>query len=407
MRLEADRAHARSAAAVRNGEGLVQVHVAHISANVTRTHQPHQRIHVGAVHVDLTTVGVNDVDDLADRLLEHPVRGRIGNHQAAKLLAMLFGLGLQVGHIHVAIVVAGHRHHLHAHHLGRSGVGAVCRSRNQADVPPALATAFVVAADGQQAGIFTRRSGVRLHRDGVKAGNGLELVHQPVDQFGIARHLRLRRKRVHIAESLPAHRNHLAGGIEFHGAAAQRNHGVIQRQIAVLQLFQVTHHLGFAVMRIEHRMRQDGGFTLESGRELLAGSSIQRSNVGRLAGQQLDQGSDISPGGDFVECHGQRGVIHAAQVVTGGFGGSQQGIRPGAGVDQHGIKEGFAGNRAAVGTHAVGKQAGQTVDAGSDALDAFRPVIGGIHAGHVGQQHLRGADVRVGLFAADVLLAGL
>ncbi len=34
-------------------------------------------------------------------------------------------------------------------------------------------------------------------------------------------------------------------------------------------------------------------------------------------------------------------------------------------------------------------------------------MINGVHPGDVGQQHLRGADVGVGLFAADVLFACL
>ncbi len=50
---------------------------------------------------------------------------------------------------------------------------------------------------------------------------------------------------------------------------------------------------------------------------------------------------------------------------------------------------------------------GQAVDAPGDGAQAFGAVIDGVHAGHVGEQHLRGADVGVGLLAADVLLAGL
>jgi hypothetical protein len=56
---------------------------------------------------------------------------------------------------------------------------------------------------------------------------------------------------------------------------------------------------------------------------------------------------------------------------------------------------------------AFGQHRGQAVDARGDAAQAFGAVIDGVHAGHVGQQHLGGADVGVGLLAADVLLAGL
>ena len=50
---------------------------------------------------------------------------------------------------------------------------------------------------------------------------------------------------------------------------------------------------------------------------------------------------------------------------------------------------------------------GQAVGAAGDALQAFRPVVHAVHAGHHRQQHLRGADVAGRLLAADVLLAGL
>jgi hypothetical protein len=55
----------------------------------------------------------------------------------------------------------------------------------------------------------------------------------------------------------------------------------------------------------------------------------------------------------------------------------------------------------------AGQQGGEAVDARGDGAQAFRPVPHRVHAGDVGQQHLRGADVGIGLLAPDVLLAGL
>ena len=37
-----------------------------------------------------------------------------------------------------------------------------------------VAAAGVIAADGQQAGVFALRAGVGLHADGVKAGDGFQ-----------------------------------------------------------------------------------------------------------------------------------------------------------------------------------------------------------------------------------------
>jgi hypothetical protein len=96
MGLEADRAHARSAAAVRDGEGLVQVHVADVGADKAGRGQADLGVEVGAVHVHLAAVGMDDGADVANRFLEHAVRRRVGDHQAGQVVLVLFGLGLEV-----------------------------------------------------------------------------------------------------------------------------------------------------------------------------------------------------------------------------------------------------------------------------------------------------------------------
>ena len=73
--LHADGAHARTATAMRNGEGLVQVEVRDVRADKAWRRQPDLRVHVGAVEVHPTTILVNDVAHLLDGLLVHPVGG--------------------------------------------------------------------------------------------------------------------------------------------------------------------------------------------------------------------------------------------------------------------------------------------------------------------------------------------
>ena len=55
----------------------------------------------------------------------------------------------------------------------------------------------------------------------------------------------------------------------------------------------------------------------------------------------------------------------------------------------------------------IGQHACHAMHALGDGLQTFRPVIHRIHARDDSEQHLRGADVRRGLLAADVLLARL
>ena len=87
MRLHPDRPHSRPAAAVRDAEGLVQVEVADVGADSRRAAEADQRVHVRPVHVDLSAVLVHDLADLADRLLEDAVGGRIGDHAGREPVA--------------------------------------------------------------------------------------------------------------------------------------------------------------------------------------------------------------------------------------------------------------------------------------------------------------------------------
>ena len=170
MRADRHRTDARSAAAVRNAEGLVQVQVRDVAAELARRGQADHRVHVRAVHIHLAAVRVHDLADFAHVLLEHAVRGRIRDHDRRELVGVLLGLRLQVFDIDVALRVARHHDHLHAGHLRRRRVRAVRRSGNQADVAMRFAARRVIRVDDQQAGVFALRAGVRLQRHGRVAG---------------------------------------------------------------------------------------------------------------------------------------------------------------------------------------------------------------------------------------------
>jgi hypothetical protein len=166
----AHRAHARAAAAVRDAEGLVQVQVAHVAAELARRGHAHQRVHVGAVHVDAAAVLVHDRAQLLHLHLEHAVRARVGDHDAGEVGAVLLALRPQVAEVHVAVLIARGHHHLHAGHLRAGRIGAVRRGRDQADVAMRLAAARVPRLDRQQARVFTLRAGIRLQADAGIAG---------------------------------------------------------------------------------------------------------------------------------------------------------------------------------------------------------------------------------------------
>jgi hypothetical protein len=97
-----------------------------------------------------------------------------------------FALGLQVGEVDVAVLVALGDHDLHAHHLRRGRVGAVRALRDQADVALRLAAAGVPGADGQQTGVLALGPGIGLQADAGVAGGLAQPAAQLRVELGVA-----------------------------------------------------------------------------------------------------------------------------------------------------------------------------------------------------------------------------
>ncbi len=84
--LARDRAAARAAAAVRGGEGLVQIEVHDVDAEVAGAGLADERVHVGAVHVEQRALGVEDVGDLVDVGFEDADGAGVGEHKGGGIL---------------------------------------------------------------------------------------------------------------------------------------------------------------------------------------------------------------------------------------------------------------------------------------------------------------------------------
>jgi hypothetical protein len=97
VRRDADGSHAGAAAAVRDAERLVQVEVADVGADVAGRGEADLGVHVGAVHVHLAAVLVDDRADVLDRRLEHAVGRRIRDHERGEVVGVRGGLGGEVG----------------------------------------------------------------------------------------------------------------------------------------------------------------------------------------------------------------------------------------------------------------------------------------------------------------------
>ena len=81
-----DRPGAGTTAPVGDRKRLVEVELEDIDPRVARPGDPHDRIQVGAIAVDLPTLAVNDLRDLGDMLLEEAQGVGVGHHDGGDLL---------------------------------------------------------------------------------------------------------------------------------------------------------------------------------------------------------------------------------------------------------------------------------------------------------------------------------
>ena len=81
MLFHGDRTASGTAAAVGRGERLVQVEVHHVHAEIAGTRDTHQRVHVGAIHIQQRAFRVQDFRRLDDARFEDTQRVGIGDHQ--------------------------------------------------------------------------------------------------------------------------------------------------------------------------------------------------------------------------------------------------------------------------------------------------------------------------------------
>ena len=155
-----DRPRARAAAAVRLGEGLVQVEVDDVEAHVAGPGHAHHRVQVRAVVVERRAGVVDDLGDLLDVAVEQPERVRVREHQAGHVVA---GLLAQVVEVHPAVRRRSHLHDLVAGHRHGRRVGAV-GGVGREHLRALLAAVLVVGAGEQQARQLAVRPGARLER---------------------------------------------------------------------------------------------------------------------------------------------------------------------------------------------------------------------------------------------------
>ena len=146
----------------------------HVRADFGGFGNANLRVEIRAVHINLAAVVVNNLTRLLHPLFVHAMCRRVGDHERGEIIAVRFGLCLQVGDIDIAVVVAGYQHNLHADHLRAGGISPMRRRRNEADIALRVAAAQVIFANREEAGVFALRTRIWLHAHSIETGDRFE-----------------------------------------------------------------------------------------------------------------------------------------------------------------------------------------------------------------------------------------
>ncbi len=442
VRRHSDRTHPGPAAAMRNAECLVQIQMADIRADFARRREPDLRVHVRAVHVDLPAARMDQRANIDDGFLENAVRAGIGHHQRCELILVFISLRGQVGHVDVAVREARDGDHTHPRHHRARRIGPMRRSRNEADVTVPFASGLMVFSNHQQACVFALRAGVGFQRNARKAGDFREPILELRAQHPVTLSLLGGRKRMHLAELWPRHRQHLARGIQLHRAGAERNHRSRERQIFCLQAPDVAQHFRFGVMSVEDRVREEparsgvtimpvshlaafakkcigfveeahraAGFdTVEQSVEVLLGFANKTGNErGKIDRKELREPADVRKVRRLVERDLQRSWADPPEVPTMSRRRCADRVRFASLGKPHKdrVEERERSGVETLLFQRLREQSREEMRACGNFPKPIRAVIDRVHRCHHREEHLRRADVARRFVAADVLLAGL
>ncbi len=345
---------------------------------------------------------------------EYPVGTGVGDHQGGQLVAVLFGFFAQVVDVDIAHCVALHDHHLHTGHDGAGGVRAVGAFGDDGDVAVPFPPVLVVGADDEQTGIFPTGAAIGLQATGGEAGDFRQIPLQFAEQLLIALGLSDRREGMQIGKFSPANGYKLRGRIQLHRTRPQRDHTVHQAQVLVLQSLQVAHQFRFRAVVAEVGMRQVLAVAAERGCGAVGNSGDApfvgqfRPPVVEVGFEDAADGLEVSGGYGLVKTDADAARFGVEEVVALPFGPpADVGDLFRRSFNVQGIEKVIGGKGEPCPAQGIRQDDGKVVGTQGNGLQALRPVVAGVHGGHIGEQGLGGADVGGGLFAADVLLAGL
>ena len=133
----------------------MQIQVHDINAEISGTNLADQGVHVGAVHVEQSTLRMHDFGNLMNLLLEYSQGIGVGEHECGDFFIHLRG---ERDYIHHASGIGLHLLNVVSHHGCGCGIGAVSGVGNE-DFLPGISFGLLISPHHQQTSKLAVRAG--------------------------------------------------------------------------------------------------------------------------------------------------------------------------------------------------------------------------------------------------------
>ena len=380
----------------------MQVQVRNVAAELTGLSEAHLSVQVRAIQVHLAASLVNQLANLSNLLLKHTVSGRVGNHDAGNLGAVLLNLCLQVVNINRTVSRSCHTGNLQTSQSSRCRVGAVSRQRNQDGIALVVTVSLVEGTDSAQTSVLTGRTRVRLQRDSIVTGNSNQPLAQILNQLVPALSLILRDQRVDVRELRPGDGLHLSGRVQLHSARTQRNHGAVKCQILVSEVTQVAHHLGLGTVLVENRVLH-----VVIGTQQLSGQIVLCICLTQSAAQSLNQALEQLLTVRLTHGNTDAVLVEAADVHASFQSLRNQLVGTASSLHHDGVEESIVSDTVARSLQRGSNTSGISVQAVRDSAQTLRTVVHRVSTSNNRQQSLSSTNIGSSLLTANVLLTSL
>jgi len=164
----------------------MEVQMTNICSNETWRSETELGIHVCTVHVNLSSILMNNIANTLGILLEHTVSRWVSDHDTRKSISVLLCFLFNFFKHDVSLGITVDWDNFHSTDLGGSWVSSMSGGWDKADVSLEVTSALMVLLNGHESGVLTCGSTMWLGRDSIILSDANQVVLNLIDELLIS-----------------------------------------------------------------------------------------------------------------------------------------------------------------------------------------------------------------------------